>query len=138
MLDGLAKTSIPLIREYGNGAWFMLSMAFALMLGHFAYTAWVDRQNWTTGPWAFLAALTLCFWSIASGIRAGGMWWIALTGQSPNILAALVIYGVATVMGIISLAGCIAVFRGWRVWLTASAACLIVPAIVHVVHRQFL
>lgn len=138
MVDEFAKNSVPFIREYGNGAWFLLSLSFALMLGHFAYTAWRDRRNWTTGPWAFLAALALCVWSVGSGVRAGGMWWLAMTGQSSDLAMALVIYVAATVIGVVGLAACIAVFRGWRVWLTVSAACLLIPAAVHVVQRQIL
>ena len=132
----LVRNSLPLIREFGNGAWTTFSLVFAYMLARFAYEAWRDRANWRTGPWAFFAAVALCIWSIGSGLRAGGMWWLSITGQSSDPYSAIIIYVVSTLIGVSGLAACMAVFRRWHIWVPTSAACLLIPAVVHVINSH--
>lgn len=128
-----------LTRELGNGIWFMLSVSMVGALWWFAWSCWRDRAHWETGPWAFLAAVTLGIFILGSGIRAGAMWTAWLVTPSGRIplpwLSSTTAYMVAIVFGVAGAAGCWAVFKRWQVWLPVIGASIAVPVVAHFLRK---
>jgi hypothetical protein len=123
------------VREIGNGIWFMLSAVLAVGFASYIIRTLRSRKEWENGPWAVFAASALLVWFIGSGLRAGNMWvsWLVTSRGEvpPPWVSSTTGYVIATALGVIGATWCIAIFHRWKVWLTSAVLAIGVPVGVH-------